>query len=203
MSEVNSTTAGDEAAAVDALLDAFDQVANGNAHLLQAPDRPGELPVRFRRFVRSRAFKRLLCESDLRRGWGNFQCHDVQGRPIRRAGSFYAGGQIEFDAALSVPAFTASLRELLDQGPCWYGHRLPPEQVRDLVEHFLRACPPDRDQVLSVRPDFLHSHDYLNRHGGTPADPSAICYFHGCGADHCFTWLWEDRLLVLLLNGTS
>ena len=186
----------------DPLLSAFDRVANGNSHLLQAPALDRSLSARFVHFARSRAFKRQLCQSDLDRGWANFQRYDQRGELRPRAGGFYNGLPIRFAQSLTAAAFADRLAELLNEGPCWYGNRLQPAQVAQIIDNFLLAFAVD-DQVLEAETDFLFSHDYLGRHGGAPGNPRAICYFDGCGADHCFAWLSKGQLLVLLLNGTD
>lgn len=187
----------------DALLTAFDEVANSNSHLLEAPMAEGTLQQRFLRFVPSRAFKRALCDSDLQRDWLNYYelDHEFKRRP--RPGGFYKGGRIEFLEVLNAAAFSLQLQNLLHSGPSFYNKRLAAERAGSIVEQFLNDFPVDGDQVQVVRPDFLFSHDYLEREDGRPENPRALCFFDGCGCDHCWTWLSRGRLLVLLLNGSS
>lgn len=185
----------------DELLSAFDRVANSNSHLLRAPEKPGDLKRRFLYFVPSRAFKRTLCESDRVRDWHNCHRLNEKGEWIPRKGGFYTGGHIEFLKTMNGEALARRLAYLLNSGPCFYGKRYPSKEVSRIVRGFLKSFPVDTE-VLSVRPDFLFNHDYLGRGLGEVPE-NGLCYFDGCGCDHCWTWLSDGDLLVLLLNGSS
>lgn len=185
----------------DELLTAFDKVANSNSILLKAPAKPGDLKRRFLYFVPSRAFKRLMCESDRVRNWHNMHRMNEAAEWVPKRGGFYTGAHIEFAKTMNEAAFARRLKYLLTSGPCFYGKRYPKKDVSRIVREFLKSFPVDDDQVLYVKPDFLFSHDYLGY--GTPAPKNGLCYFDGCGCDHCWTWLSDGDLLVLLLNGSS
>ena len=185
----------------DALLTAFDKVANSNSFLLRAPKKPGDLRRRFLYFVPSRAFKRELVGADAARDWHNYRTMNSKCEWVTKSGGFYNGGRIEFTKVLTASKFAGKLQRLLISGPCFYGHRYPETEVKRIVREFLRDFQPDNDEVLAVRPDFLFSHQYLGPEQDLPE--KALCYFDGCGCDHCWTWLHNDELLVLLLSGTS
>lgn len=181
------------------LLTAFDKVANSNSHLLWAPKKPGNLRQRFLKFVPSRAFKRLLCESDRLRDWHNFHEMDRDCNWKPRPGGFYNGTHIHFDRSLSKEGFARKLRRLLKKGPCFYGHRYPDREVNSIVRSFVEAFVETESEIQTVRPTFLFPTNYFGHHPPNP--PRAIPYFDGIGCDHCWTWIWQDELLVLLLNG--
>lgn len=183
----------------DPLLTAFDKVANSNSHLLQAPPSEGDLRKRFLRFVPSRAFKRLLCESDRVRDWHNFHVLDGKLRWRPRPGGFYNGSYIEFGRTLSRDGFGRKLRFLLKKGPCFYGHRYPEREVNLIVREFLRDFVPSQGEILTVKPTFLFETNHFGRNPPNPA--RAIPYFDGIGCDQCWTWMGQEGLLVLLLNG--
>ncbi|MCA9775509.1 MAG: hypothetical protein KC800_02285 [Candidatus Eremiobacteraeota bacterium] len=190
----------------DALLTAFDQVANSNSHLLRAPKEEGNLKERFQRYVASECFEKALRESDLQRDWENLHTHDENCNPVPLPGRCYTGDPVKFLEPLGPEEFRSELKQRLNSGPCWYDTRYPESEVSRVVDEFLEYFPVD-GVVMPVAPDFLFLVDGT-RFGETQDEPKPgvsepLGFFDGCGADVCRTWLSNDRLLVLLLNGSS
>lgn len=188
------------------LLTAFDQVANSNSHLLRAPKEEGSLQERFQRYVACASFEKALRESDLHRDWLNLHTHDENCNPVPLPGRCYTGDPVTFLEPLGPEEFRAELKQLLNTGPCWYDTRYPESEVTRVVDEFLGHFPVD-DVVLPVAPDFLFLVDGT-RLGEMQQESKLLAaeppgFFDGCGADQCRTWLSNDRLLVLLLNGSS
>jgi hypothetical protein len=187
--------------AADPLLTAFDLVANSNSHLLLAPRDSGSVEERFTQFIESRAFETNLCESDRKRDWHNFHTITDQGDWKPRPGHFYNGKPLIFTGTLNVSEFQEILKTLLKTGPCWYDKRYPESEVDSIVESFAANFLSEESQIKEVEPTFLFD---TNHFGDAPPPPEeAIPYFDGVGCDHCWVWLHDDEMLVLLLNGSS
>lgn len=182
------------------LLTAFDKVANSNSHLLKAPRQSGGLRDRFLSFAPSSSLKDDLCRSDLVRDWHN--CHRIDdcGHWVAHEGQFYSGSSIKFSQSLTAKSFAGRLEERLISGRSFYGVRYSKDEVADIVSEFLTSFPPDRDEVLEVEPNFLHIHPRDETQDSLPEH--ALAFFDGHGWDYCWTWLSDDELLVLLINGS-
>ena len=183
------------------LLSAFDQVANSNSHLLTATGLEGSLKERFASFVKSEAFEAALCESDRLRDWHNFHTINADGTWEPRPGHFYNGTPLEFQKALSGEELQHLLADLLKTGPCWYARRYPEEEVDSMVEGFAHAFLEKDTQVLPLKPTFLFGTNHFGEN--PPLTEEQVPYFDGMGCDYCWTWLRDDELFVLLLNGSD
>lgn len=182
----------------NALLEAFDQVANSNSHLLvgEAND---DLRESFRRFATCRQLKEELLNSDRARNWDNYHNFNEAAGWEPRSGEFYNGSKIEFSAELAPDQFRQQLVQLLNQGPCFHGKRLAETEAQKRVNDFCRDLLGANCNVLDVKPTFLYAWDPED--GEPPDQVGALPYFEGRGADHCFAWKRQEQLLVLLLNG--
>ncbi len=208
--------------AIDAFLDAVDEVMNSNTFLLKVrADVPVHLGNRVEildAFLRDRLFHEMMLAADQARDWWMF--HEVPwepdepGAPMAGApGSLVRDGfRLTLDP-LDATGMVVRLRWMLTGACSPYRRHLDEVRARDLVSGFLRqalgpvdgACPvePDRRsetekpwKFCTVWPDFLRGMDERTDESHQPA------YFEGCESADTATFFHRgDVFYLLLTNG--
>jgi len=194
---------------IKAFLDALDQVLNSNSFLL---DCPIDLTIddsasRLEALIRSQAFKDLLIEGDIERGWMNYGEWDPEANRYTRlhhGGHFHRAGCSLTMHALDRAAVRQRLVHLLTGTASPYHRQLSESAAAPLVGAFLDELlgeHPEEWAFLAVDPTFLHTSGYY----GNPTRPPGsddFAYFDGGEGDSSTVFYRRGATWMLLTNGS-
>ncbi|MEV0327459.1 hypothetical protein AB0H63_13575 [Micromonospora echinospora] len=207
--------------AIEAFLDAVDEVMNSNTLMLKVradvPVQPGNRAAILSDFLRAPLFHEMMLTADRARGWWMF--HEMPYEPTAAAPIPAAGapGSLVRDgfrltlSPLDGTGMAARLRWMLTSACSPYRRHLDENRARDLAGEFLRhvfdsgggLCPvePDRRsgtetpwEFCTVRPDFLRG---MDEHADEPYQPA---YFEGCESADTATFFHQGEVFYLLLT---
>lgn len=184
--------------AIEAFLDAADQVLNSNTFLVRIHFPTGDIWADLRAFVDSGALQHALLEADIARGWYNLHRFDDNGEPAPLPGCL---AREDFRFTIRKSNFTASkyleamLRADINAGNfiSYYRRAKTAEEAHQLTTALLRQIFPADEPILYVlEPDFFRD---------VPEDGSHLHYFEGCGCDNAALLVHGSTGYLLLTNG--
>lgn len=184
--------------AIEAFLDAADEVLNSNTFLVRIPFPTGDLWEDLRTFIASAGLQRALLEADITRGWFNLHRFSDNGEPTPIPGCLAREGlrftKIQSDLTAS-KYLEGMLRGDTHAGNfiSFYRRASSREEAHLLTAGLLGQLFTGNEPALYVlEPDFF-------RDG--PEDRDHLHFFEGCGCDNAALLVHGSKSYLLLSNG--
>jgi hypothetical protein len=184
--------------AIEAFLDAADEVLNSNTFLVRIPFPMGDVWGGLRTFVASADLQRALLAADITRGWFNLHRFSENGEPapipgcLAREGFRFTKIQTNLTATKYLEAM---LRGDTRAGNfiSFYRRARSPEEAHSLTAGLIgQLFAGDEPALFVLEPDFF-------RDG--PEDGDQLHYFEGYGCDNAALLVHGSTGFLLLSNG--
>jgi hypothetical protein len=184
--------------AIEAFLDAADEVLNSSTFLVRMPFQTGNVWEDLRIFVASAGLQRALLEADIARSWFNLHRFLENGEPAPIPGCLAREGFrfTEIRSNLRASEYLeAMLRADTHAGNfiSFYRRVRSPEEAHLLTAALLGQLFAGHEPALHVlEPDFFRD---------APEDLEQLHYFEGCGCDNAALLVHGSTGYLLLSNG--
>lgn len=184
--------------AIEAFLDAADEVLNSNTFLARVPLMSGDIWRDLRTFIVSGDLQRAMLEADISREWYNMHRIAEDETPVPMPGRL-AADEIFFTQTSALVGARDYLEAML-RGDASAGHFISfyrcaksPGEARRLAAGVLKQLFGDSEPLLYIlEPDFFRE---------TAAATGQLYYFEGRGCDNAALLVYGTTGYLLLTNG--